>query len=72
VQTADGLFGFREGRFGFNITGSVDVPVQVEASSGLGGAWAALFTGTLTNGVAYFSDPEAAQFPNRFYRVTGP
>ena len=72
VQTADGQFGFREGKFGFNLSGTPDIPVRVEASGDLGGAWTALFTGTLTNRPVYFSYPQAAQFPNRFYRVTGP
>jgi len=34
--------------------------------------WVALFSGTLTNGSVYFSDPDWANYPGRFYRFRAP
>jgi hypothetical protein len=73
AQTTDGSFGVRSNQFGFNITGTANIPLVVEASADLNGsAWAALQSCTLTNGSFYFSDPQWTNYPSRFYRFSAP
>ncbi|MGO9199216.1 MAG: leucine-rich repeat protein [Limisphaerales bacterium] len=70
METGDGAFGVRGNEFGFNITGTTNIPIVVEASTDLaGGAWVPLQTGVLTNGLLHFSDPNWTNYPARFYRV---
>lgn len=71
-QTSDGNFGVLSNRFGFNITGTTNIPVVVEGCINFGGAWVALQSATLTNGLYYFSDPEWTNNPTRFYRIRSP
>ena len=73
AQTTDGSFGVRQNQFGFNIAGTADIPVVIEASAGLAGdSWIPLQTCTLTNGLLYFSDPQWKNYPERFYRIRSP
>ncbi len=73
VQTDDGSFGIWSGRFGFNVAGTVDIPITIEASIDCSaGNWNALQTCTLTNGSVYFSDPLWTNYPSRFYRIRSP
>ena len=73
AQTSDTSFGVRTNQFGFNITGTANIPVVVEADTNLtGGIWTPLLTGTLTNGSIYFNDPQWTNYPNRFYRIRSP
>jgi hypothetical protein len=66
-------FGVRTNRFGFNITGTANIPIVVEASTNLAGAsWTALLSCTLTNGSIYFSDPQWANYRARSYRIRSP
>jgi hypothetical protein len=72
-QTADAKFGIRTNRFGFNITGTTNIPLVVEASTNLANAaWVPLQTCRLTNGLIYFSDPAWTSFPTRAYRIRSP
>jgi hypothetical protein len=62
--------GLRNNQFGFDITGTPNIPLLVEASTNLvDGAWSALQTGTLANGVLHITDPAWQDFSRRFYRV---
>ena len=73
VLTQDASFGVQHNRFGFNITGTPDIPLVVEASTDLAArSWVALQSCTLTNGLIYFSDPQWTNYPGRFYRVRSP
>src|SRR5262249_8369329 len=73
AQTTDGSFGVRQNQFGFNIAGTADIPLVVEASAGLAGAtWIPLQTCTLTNGLLYFADPQWKNYSARFYRIRSP
>ena len=73
AQTGDGNFGVRTNRFGFNITGSSNLVVVVEACANLAGyAWSPVSTNTLTGGSSYFSDPDWTNHPGRFYRLRSP
>ena len=59
--------------FGFNITGTADIPIVVEASTNLANAsWALLQSLNLTNGWCYFSDPNWTNYPARIYRIRSP
>jgi len=73
VQTTDANFGMRGNQFGFNVTGTVDIPVVLEASTNLASpVWSPLRSMTLTNGLVYFSDPQWTNYPGRFYRLRAP
>jgi hypothetical protein len=73
IQTGDGGFGVQSNQFGFNITGTIDFTVVVEACTNLASPdWIPLQTNTLTNGVFYFSDPQWTNFPNRYYGLGFP
>lgn len=73
VVTTDGNFGVRQNRFGFNIAGTADLPIVVEATTSLlDGPWVPLQTCTLTNGLVYFSDPQWTNDSQRIYRIRSP
>lgn len=71
-QTADPLFGVHSNQFGFDIAGTANIPIVVQAASGLPGPWTAVQTCTLTNGLIYFSDPYWLDYTQRFYRISPP
>jgi hypothetical protein len=69
-QVNDGSFGFSGGQFGFNITGTPDIPIVVWACSDLStGDWAPVQTCKVTNGKIYFSDTQSSESPARLYRI---
>ncbi|MGO9199783.1 MAG: leucine-rich repeat domain-containing protein [Limisphaerales bacterium] len=73
MQTSDGRFGVMANQFGFNITGTPDLVVVVEAATDLANpTWSPVATKTLASGSAYFSDPEWTNYPARFYRLRSP
>jgi hypothetical protein len=73
IQAGGAGFGVRTDEFRFNITGTNDFTVVVEASTSLTDpTWSPLQTLTLTNGSAYFSDPQWTNYPARFYRLVMP
>jgi hypothetical protein len=72
-QTRDGSFGFLGNRFGFNISGTTNIPIVVEATTNLNsGKWTQLQSCTVTNGSIYFSDTKGTNFPKQFYRIRSP
>lgn len=64
----DGSMGFVAGQFGFNLIGPLGQTAAVEVSTNLVN-WLPLQTNTFGTGPIYFSDPGAANFPRRFYRL---
>jgi len=78
AMTRDNSFGVKTNGFGFNIIGSSNLTIVVEASTNLvNSAWSPVSTNTLntfigTNGTAYFSDPQWTNYPGRFYRFRSP
>ena len=73
VQTSDASFGVRTNGFGFNITGTTNLPVVVEACTDLARpSWTSLQRCTLTNGLIYFSDAQWTNYPSRFYHIRSP
>jgi hypothetical protein len=72
-QLNDGNFGVRQNHFGFNITGTPDIPIVVEATTNLAiQSWVRLQSSTLTNGLIYFSDGQWTNYPSRLYRIRSP
>lgn len=72
IQTTNSNFGIRTNQFGFNLTGTTNIPIVVEATTNLSGVWTPLLSGTITNGSIYFADSQWANYPQRFYRVRSP
>jgi hypothetical protein len=73
AQTGDGSFGVQSNGFGFNITGSSNLVIVVEACTNLSNPiWTPIGTSTLTNGTSYFSDPQWTNNPAAFYRLRSP
>jgi len=68
-----GSFGVRSNQFGFNITGSSNLVVVIEASANLlNSTWYPLQTITLNGNPLCFTDPYWTNYASRFYRVTWP
>jgi hypothetical protein len=73
VQTSGTSFGVQTNQFGFNITGTSNMVVAVEATTNLvNPVWSPVQTITLTGGPFYFSDPQWTGYGSRFYRLTMP
>ncbi|MGD1089096.1 MAG: leucine-rich repeat domain-containing protein [Verrucomicrobiota bacterium] len=73
VQTNNGSFGVQNNQFGFNIIGSSNLVIVVEACTNLAKpTWLPLATNTLTGGSSHFSDPQWTNYPSRFYRFSSP
>ena len=69
----DASFGVQTNQFGFNITGSSNLVIVVEACTNLANpVWQPVQTNTLTGGSSYFSDPQWTNYPARFYRLRSP
>ena len=66
-------FGVQTDGFSFTISWATNTPVVVEASTNLANpSWSPVGTNTLTAGSSYFSDPQWANHPGRFYRLRSP
>jgi hypothetical protein len=69
-QISPAGLGVQANQFGFNLTGFSGQVVVVEACTGLANPdWQPVGTNSLTGGAAYFSDPQWANYPVRYYRV---
>jgi hypothetical protein len=65
--------GFTAGQFGFNVTGSSNLVIVVEACTNLSNpTWTPVGTNTLNGGSSYFSDPQWTNYTSRFYRLRSP
>ena len=72
-EVQPGSFAVRTNQFGFNITGSSNLVVVIQATTSLANpTWSPLQTNTLNGSPLYFSDPQWTNYPSRFYRVTWP
>jgi len=72
-QTSVTSIGVQTNRFGFNITGTSNLVIVVEACTNLAHPiWYPLQTNTLTGGSSYFSDPQWTNYSGRFYRLRSP
>ncbi len=73
IQAGGSSFGVRNNQFGFDITGTANLPVAVEVCTNLSNpVWIPLQTVTLTNGSIYFSEPFQPASPGRFYGLGFP
>ena len=73
MQTSDPCFGVGPAGFGFNITGTTNIPIVVEACTNLANAtWVPMQSLYLTNGTFHFSDPDWTNYPARNYRIRSP
>jgi hypothetical protein len=73
LQSSGPGFGVGPAGFGFNITGTPDIPIVVEAAANLANAaWVPLQSLDLTNGALQFSDPSWTNYPARHYRIRSP
>jgi hypothetical protein len=70
ILTSGSGFGVQSNAFGFIISWATDTSVVVEACTNPANPnWAPLKTNALTGGWCYFSDPQWANYPGRFYRL---
>jgi hypothetical protein len=59
--------------FRFNISGTADIPIAVEACTNLAdGLWVPLENTTLSGGSLDFMDADSAHYPARAYRIAAP
>ena len=73
ILTTAPSFGIQTNGFGFIISWATNLFVVAEASSNLANpVWSPVRTNTLTDGWSYFSDPDWANYPSRFYRIRSP
>jgi hypothetical protein len=73
ARTQSCSFGVLSNQFGFTIAGNSGLVIVVEACADLANpSWPPLQTNTLTGGSSYFSDPQWANYPSRFYRLRSP
>jgi len=73
ISIWDGHFGVIANQFGFDINGTVNIPIVVEASTNLPGSnWIPVESCSLTNGLIRFSDPQWSNYPARFYQIGAP
>jgi hypothetical protein len=73
IQSDAASLGVRMNQFGFSTTWANGRILVVEACTDLGqSTWSPAATNTLTNGAAYFGDPEWTNYAGRFYRVRSP
>jgi hypothetical protein len=73
MEVANADSGLGPNLFGFNISGSNDFTVVVEASTNLTtGTWETVSTHSLSNRNYFFTDPKFSVYPERFYRLRTP
>jgi hypothetical protein len=73
IQTNGSSFGVRSNQFGFNITGTTNIPIVVEACTNLASpVWTPVTNVLLTNGSFHFNDPQWRNYPARFYGIGFP
>jgi hypothetical protein len=73
IQSSGGSSWVLTNGFGFDISGTADIPLVVEACNSLATrSWTCLQTCILTNGSISFSDSRWTNYPARFYRVRSP
>jgi hypothetical protein len=73
ILTSGPGFGMQSNAFGFIISWATNTSVVVEACTNPANhSWSSLKTNALTSGWSYFSDPQWANYPGRFYRVRSP
>jgi uncharacterized repeat protein (TIGR03803 family) len=71
IVTNDASFGFTNGGFGFDLTGTSGSRVIIQGSTDLTN-WIPLQTNSFGTNPLYFFDPQAPSNPHQFYRAMLP
>jgi hypothetical protein len=72
-RTSGANFGVANDQFGFQITGTSNIPIVLQACTNLTSpVWTTLTNVNLTNGVFNFSEPMQTNACGRYYRITAP
>jgi hypothetical protein len=73
IEASGASFGLSSNQFGFNITGTTNIPIAVEGCTNLDNpVWTRLQAFTLTNGLVYFNESVQTNISGRFYRISAP
>jgi len=73
ISAIDSNFGVSGARFGFNLTGTSNLTVVVEACTDLANPnWTPVSTNILLGGPSHFADPQSTNYSSRFYRLRSP
>ena len=73
IETDEGNYSVTNSVFAFNISGTSNERVMVEACTNLvEGIWEPIVTSKLTIGSLYFSDPDYTNHPACFYNLEMP
>jgi len=73
ISAIDSNVGLNGVQFGFNITGTSNLTIVVEACSDLANPiWTPVSTNTLLGGPFHFADPQSTNHSMRFYRLRSP
>jgi hypothetical protein len=73
IPIASGGFGVISNRFGFDVAGTTNIPVVLEACSNLTiGNWTFVARMTLTNGQVHYSERWQSNLMGRFFRLRSP
>ncbi|HZM06378.1 MAG TPA: leucine-rich repeat domain-containing protein, partial [Candidatus Saccharimonadales bacterium] len=65
--------GWWNNQFGFNITGTANIPIVLEVCTNLTSPiWSPLKNITLVNGSFFYSEPVQTNIPDRYYRISSP
>jgi hypothetical protein len=73
IQATGTNFGVQSNQFGFDIIGTTNLPIAIEACDDLAQSnWVVLQRLTLTNGLFHFSERFQTNNPARFYRIGFP
>jgi len=73
VSTFEPSFGVQNSQFGFTISWATNASVVVQACTNLSNpVWIPVATNALTSGTNFFTDPSWPNYPNRYYRISGP
>jgi hypothetical protein len=73
AQVQPSSLAVRNNQLGFNITGTSNLVIVIEATTSLSNpTWLPLQSNTLNGNPLYFTDRQWTKYPSRFYRVTWP
>jgi hypothetical protein len=73
IQAGGASFAVTNNQFGFNVVGTANIPIVVEACDNLASpVWSPLQAVALTNGLYYFGEPLQTNAAGRYYRISSP
>jgi len=72
IQINGAGFGLQNNQFGFDITGTANIPIVVEAKNSTNSVWTPRMSLMLTNGGYHYSEPLQTNPSVYFYRISSP